>query len=334
MPPAKASSRRIIQKDHFIDSHDPGIRLHLREKRPEGLRRFEEASTLLLLHGQSMPAPHAFDIALPGYSWMDFAAARGFDVFALSVRGYGLSTRPPEMLAPRLANPPAVRGRVAMRDIDAAVRFICDYRSLDRINLLGYSFSTTTTAAYTAENGARIRRLVLYAPFYAYDRPAVAAQMEDPARPGRFDPKFGAWRWVTKREQMERWDGSIPRGQHAKWREARAVKYYWEKQLIYDPEGRKRRTPAVKVPNGPRADGYDRARNIPLYDASKLHPPALLIRGDHDRSSTDPEANGLFKALTASRGKRHVIIGDATHFIQFEKRHEELYSEVQLFLEG
>ena len=126
----------------------------------------------------------------------------------------------------------------------------------------------------------------------------------------------------------------IPRGRHAKWREARAVKYYWEKQLIYDKEGKRRRTPAVKVPNGPMADRYDRARNIPLYDASKLRPPALLIRGDHDRSSLDPEANGLFKALTASRGKRHVIIGDATHFIQYEKRREELYSEVQLFLEG
>lgn len=332
MPPLKAS--RITQREHFIDALDPGIRLHIREKRPAGMRRFEEASTLLLVHGQSMPAPHTFDIALPGYSWMDYAAARGFDVFALSVRGYGLSTRPAELLAPRLANPPAGRGRIAMRDIDAAVRFICDYRSIDRLNLLGYSFSTTTTAAYTAGNGGCIRRLVLYAPFYAYDRPEVAAGMEDPAHPGRLDPKFGAWRWVTKREQMERWDGSIPRGQRAKWREGRAIKYYWEKQLIYDKEGRKRRTPAVKVPNGPMADRYDRARNIPLYDASKLHPPALLIRGDHDRSSLDPEANGLFKALTASRGKRHVIIGDATHFIQYEKRREELFGEVQLFLEG
>ena len=92
--------------------------------------------------------------------------------------------------------------------------------------------------------------------------------------------------------------------------------------------------PAVKVPNGPLADRYDRTRGIPLYDASKIKIPVLLIRGDHDRSSLDPEANGLYKALTASRGKRHVIIGDATHFIQFERRHEELYGEVRLFLEG
>ncbi|MDP7169068.1 MAG: alpha/beta fold hydrolase [Nitrospinota bacterium] len=330
----RMSSPKIIQEDHFIDGQDPGIRLHIREKRPRGLTRFEEAGTILLLHGQSMTAPHTFDIRLPGYSWMDYLALRGFDVFALTIRGYGLSSRQPELSAPRLANPPAGRGHVALRDIDAAVRFVLGRRSLGRINLLGYSFSTTTSAAYTAANGARIRRLVLYAPFYAYERPEVAVLSEDPRHPGRLDPKFGAWRWVTRREQMERWDGSIPRGQHKKWREARAVKYYWEEQLKFDPEGRKRRVPAVKVPNGPLADRYDRARGVPLYDASKIKIPVLLIRGDHDRGSLDPEANGLYKALTASRGKRHVIIGDATHFIQFERRHEELYGEVRLFLEG
>ena len=330
----RTTSVKIIQEDHMIDSLDPGIRLHIREKRPSGLGRFEEAGTILLCHGQSMPAPVTYDIRIPGYSWMDYMATRGFDVFALSIRGYGLSTRQPELQAPRLANPPAGRGHVALHDIEAAVRFIQNRRSLDRINLLGYSFSTTTTAAFTAANNARIRRLAIYAPFYAYERPELAAQSEDPEQPGRLDPKFGAWRWVTRREQMERWDGSIPRGQHTKWREARAVKYYWDEQMRYDPEGRGRRVPAVKVPNGPLADRYDRTRGIPLYDASKIKVPVLMIRGDHDRSSQDPEANGLFKALTNSPHKRHIIMGDMTHFIQFEKRHEELHSQVQLFMEG
>ena len=30
--------------------------------------------------------------------------------------------------------------------------------------------------------------------------------------------------------------------------------------------------------------------------------------------------------------KRYIIIGDATHFFQFERRREELFREVQLFL--
>ena len=60
----------------------------------------------------------------------------------------------------------------------------------------------------------------------------------------------------------------------------------------------------------------------------------LLIRGDQDGASVDPEAWGLYKALRNSRGKRYVIINDGTHFMELEKRRMELLSEVQLFLEG
>ncbi len=334
MAQRKTSSPKIEKKDHIIDALDPGIRLHLIEKRPRGLKKREPANTLLMVHGQSTPSPVSFDFPLPGYSWMDYAAARGFNVFALSIRGYGRSTRPPELLAGRYDNPPAIRGRVAVRDIEAAVEFICERCGVDRINLLGWSWGSTTTPAYTAGHRNRIERLVLYAPFYAYDRPAVAAEREDPSRPGRFDPRMGAWRWVTERAQEERWGGSIPRGQHAKWREARAAKIFWTAQLQYDPEGKKRRVPAVRIPNGAQADGYDRARNIPLYDASKIHCPVLLIRGDHDRSCNDPEVNGLYRALSNSRGRRSVLLGDGTHFMHFERRRKELYDQVQLFLEG
>lgn len=334
MASRKTAAGRIEKKEHFIDALDPGVRLHLIEKRPRGLRKREAANTLLMVHGQSTPAPVAFDFPLPGYSWMDFAAARGFNVFALSIRGYGLSTRPPELRQPRLDNPPAIRGRIAVRDIEAAVEYICEKNGVDRINLLGWSWGSTTTPAYTAGHGNRVERLVLYAPFYAYGRPEIAAESEDPAHPGRLDPKFGAWRWVTERSQDERWAGSIPRGQLAKWREARVARAYWAAQLQYDPVGKKRRTPAVCVPNGPMADRYDRARNKPLYDASKIGCPVLLIRGDHDRSCNGPEVDGLYRALSNSRGKRSVLLGDGTHFMHFERRRKELFDQVQLFLEG
>ena len=34
------------------------------------------------------------------------------------------------------------------------------------------------------------------------------------------------------------------------------------------------------------------------------------------------------------RGKRFVVIGDGTHYMEFEKRREELYREVENFLES
>ena len=128
--------------------------------------------------------------------------------------------------------------------------------------------------------------------------------------------------------------GSIPRGLDSKWREARTAKKYWTAQLQYDPIGKKRRVPAVCIPNGAKADGYDRARNKSIYDASKIHCPVLLIRGDHDRSCNDAEVDGLYRALKNSRGRRSVLLGDGTHFMHFERRRKELQDQVQLFLEG
>jgi hypothetical protein len=56
--------------------------------------------------------------------------------------------------------------------------------------------------------------------------------------------------------------------------------------------------------------------------------------GDYDHTSLDAEMSGLYKALARSAGKRHIVLGDATHYAQFERRREDLFGEVQLFLEG
>ncbi len=168
---------------------------------------------------------------------------------------------------------------------------------------------------------------------YAYDYPEKAAESEDPKKPGRWNAKIGAWRWVTESEQRNRWDGSIPIGKHKKWRTEKAIKQFWIQQLKFDKEGGKRDTPGVRIPNGAMADRYDRARNIPLYDAQKIKCPVLLIKGDHDRSSLDPEFFGLFKALRNSEGKRMIIFGDATHFAQYEWCRKEFMGEIQNFLE-
>ena len=320
--------------DHYIDSLDQGITLHLREKRPEGKRKFEDAATLLMVHGRMAPGPVAYDLPVPGYSWMDYIASRGFDVFALSVRGFGESTWPREMRESPRGKPPAIPGKVAVRDIKSAVDFICDQRGVNKLSILGRSWGTTTSPAYAADNMKQVHKLVLYAPYYAYDNPQRARRMEDPRKPGEFDARRGAWSWCTEKDVHHRWWGHIPGDSHHKWREPRVFKTYFRELLRYDTQGAGRKTPAFRLANGSLADLYDRARNIPLYDASRITCPVLLIRGDQDGASADPEAWGLYKALCNSRGKRYVIINDGTHFMELEKRRMELLSEVQLFLEG
>ncbi len=325
---------QIEMEEIFIDALDPDIRLELRGKRHKGMDRFEAASTLLMVAGRGGPGPVSFDLSVPGYSWMDWMAARGWDVWTLSFRGFGRSTKPPEILGDPAGKPPAIRGRTAARDVEAAVEYICRRRGVDRVNLLGWSWGTTISPAYTAEHNERVGRLALYAPYYAYDNPARAAQFEDPARPGEWDARRGAWIWETAENVRRRWWGHIEGDAHHAWRDERVVQAYMADRFRLDPEGETRNPPAIRSPNGSYLDAYERAKNMPIYDAAKVERPVLLIYGDQDGAANETEAWGLYGKLSTSPEKRYIVVSDATHFLQYEYRREVLFKEVQLFLEG
>jgi pimeloyl-ACP methyl ester carboxylesterase len=84
----------------MIDAVDPGIKLYVRNKRPEDMRQFTSEKTLLFVHGATLPSEVTFGFPLDGLSWMDYIARQGWDVYLVEVRGYGRSTRPPEMDQP------------------------------------------------------------------------------------------------------------------------------------------------------------------------------------------------------------------------------------------
>ena len=100
------------------------------------------AHACLYVHGATYPAHTAFDLKLDGMSWMDYIAARGYDVYLLDLRGYGKSTRPKEMAEDAKANPPIVRGDTAVKDIGKVVDFILARRNIPRLNLIGWSWGT------------------------------------------------------------------------------------------------------------------------------------------------------------------------------------------------
>ena len=55
---------------------------------------------ILFVHGAGTPAEVAFDVPYQDYSWMEYLAGAGFDVFSMDMTGYGRSTRPPAMNDP------------------------------------------------------------------------------------------------------------------------------------------------------------------------------------------------------------------------------------------
>src|SRR4026207_462682 len=107
---ALAQAPKLAVEEMMVPSSDPGIEIYVRNKRPADMASFRPERTVLYVHGATYPSSTAFDLQLDGMSWMDYIAARGYDVYLLDLRGYGKSTRPKEMSEDPKASPPIVRG--------------------------------------------------------------------------------------------------------------------------------------------------------------------------------------------------------------------------------
>src|ERR1041384_868847 len=163
---AASAQTQLVSEDIMVKSPDAGIEIFVRNKRPASMTSFRPERTVVFVHGATYPAHTAFDLKLDGLSWMEYIASRGYDVYLLDLRGYGKSTRPPEMSDKPEANPPIVRGETAVKDIGTAVDFILAKRNIARLNLLGWSWGCTLMATYTTQNAQKVERLMLYAPVW------------------------------------------------------------------------------------------------------------------------------------------------------------------------
>lgn len=312
-------SGNITSETFMIPALDPGIQLHVRNKRPAGEERFGPERIVLMVHGATFPSETGFDIDLPGGSWMDFVARRGFDVYFVDVRGYGRSTRPAAMDQPPASNPPFADTREAVRDTSAAVDFILKRRGVPRINLVGWSWGTTIMAGYAAENPAKVERLVLYAPVWFL-----------PKAP----PYQGAYRSGTRESVRPFHAAGIPK---ARIEEISPTEWYdkwWAANLATDPVGASRNPPVLRSPNGVMKDlGEFWTAGKPTYDPATIRAPTMLLVGEWDAITPPAMAQEVFKRLTAAKYRRLVVLSEGTHSISLEKNRMHLIREVQHFLE-
>lgn len=315
---------RILSEDHMIPAKEAGIELFLRNKRPEGMNAFTPGRVVLMVHGATYPAHTAFDLPLGGLSWMDYIAGRGFDVWCLDIRGYGRSTRPAEMGQPPEANGPLVRGETAVQDIAAASEFIRSRRGLQKCVHLGYSWGTALMGRYAADTPAAIERLVQYAPVWLRQ----SASLADPGG------NLGAYRFVTQEQARQRRGAGVPAAAQASLVPAGWFEHWAGVTWATDPEGLRRSPPALRAPNGSVADGREYwAAGRPFYEPAKITAPTLLVLGEWDQDTPPYMAQTLFPLLTASPGKRLVLLGEGTHGMWMERNRGALFQAVQVFLE-
>ena len=326
LQPAQAQGTpSIVTEEYMVPTPTQGIEVFLRSKRPENAPA-SAARTLLFCHGATYPAHAAFDLPLAGVSWMDYIAGRGFDVWCIDLPGYGRSTRPAAMGQPPEANPPLVRGEEAVAAIGAAAAFIRQRRNVPKLQMMAWSWGCSLIARYATENPSLVERLTLHAPQWIREgaSPAVAAA----------GAQLGAYRTVTQAQARERWMNGVPEQARAGLIPPGWFEHWAGVTWASDPEGMRRNPAVLRAPNGVLLDSREYWQSgRPWWDPAKVTVPTLLVTAEWDRDTPTSMATTLFPLLTASPGKRCVLLAEGTHTIMMERNRGALYQAVQVFLE-
>lgn len=311
----------LVGEDLSVE-HPVWGRIHVRNKRPAGQESFAPGQVVLMQHGATYGSA-AFDLPFGGLSWMDYIAARGFDVYCLDLPGYGRSARPPQMAEPAENNPPFMRTPEAADCLGHVVDFVCKRRGIERLCLVGWSWGTAITGYYTASNCDRVERLALYAPIW--DRTGSgrsAIQVDGP---------LGAYRTVTKEATRKRRQNGLSAEQAVAVMPPAWFEQWWEATASADPDAE---PGTIRAPNGVVEDGRNFwSAGRQLYDPSRIACPVLVTVGEWDLDTRPDLAIKLYPLLANAPWRRLTILSGGTHSIMMEANRMLLFRSVQQFLE-
>jgi pimeloyl-ACP methyl ester carboxylesterase len=282
----------LVRVERLIPGPDPSVKLFtmtVRSPRPGSHR------AVVLTHGAGSGGSASWDLAEGGVSTMRMLACAGFDVFAFDARGFGGSSMPEALKRPAEGVAPVVRARDASEDLDRVVAHAMKTSSVAAVTLVGWSWGADVAGLYAGLHPKLVERLVLMSP--VWDRRWPARHIADKA-----------WYAVTRKE-IDAF--------YAPDREDRAVWNAFVGSLFRFAKG-----DALRLPSGPYRDLY--GSDAPVWDASKIVAPVVVMRGDRDSASLEEHAYRLFEALTHASSRRYVVIGGVGHFLFRERAHAEV----------
>jgi len=253
---------------------------------------------------------------------MRYFARAGWDIFALDLEGYGLSTRPLLMDAPSAfpESKAPIHSEVAITDLARVIDFICNLRGVDKVYLLGYSLGASRTAPlYTIQHPEKIAKLVLFTP--GYKNLGVVEALR--AQADTLDTQTNV---ILTYQVVERW---YRFGSKEELLVPGAFEAYRAACLASDPKAGELGG-AFRAPAGLVVDLF---RANPQFDASKITVPTLVIRGTLDTFGTSQDCQMLTNEL-GSEVRQFVEIPNASHMIPYEKTNLQFFKAVRDFLEA
>jgi pimeloyl-ACP methyl ester carboxylesterase len=275
------------------------------------------APAVLYVHGATFPSALSVGFDFGGGSWLDDWNARGFDAWAFDFAGFGESGRYAEMAEPADRHPPLGRAPEAAGQVAAVLKLIGEQTGKPCASLVAHSWGSMPAACAAIAEPTSVDRLVLFAPIARRTMGAPAV--------------LPAWSDVTTEAQYARFVEDVPKDHprvlvaFARWASA---------YVASDPDAARRTPPAVRIPNGPRADNADAWTGRLAWNPADLARPLTIVRGAWDSLCTDADAALLLAAATSAPLRYDRKLEAGTHLMHLETGRRVLYEAVGRALKG
>jgi pimeloyl-ACP methyl ester carboxylesterase len=309
------------------------VELFVREKVES--RRRGKAPIVLMIAGSTYSAVPTFDPGFENYSWMDYLATAGFDVFTMDFTGYGLSPRPmmddpcnnstaqqqlyliPKPLA-QTCSPSYPFELTSLQsdwdEIDRVVEYLRRIRNVEKVNIVAWSRGGARAGGYAAKHPDKVERLFLLAPgrYFRLSPNDPPATLPLPGVPSTVQ---GSAAFFTN------WDSQVNcNGQFTT--QLRPV--LMAAELDSDPlastwgTGGAIRAPVWNSPTGTLYWGWN------ATVANQVNVPTLIIRGDLDTVVPIGDIQDFLGDLIGVPQKVFVHVACASHYMMWENQHMSL----------
>jgi pimeloyl-ACP methyl ester carboxylesterase len=312
-------SSNIIRNDLKVTS-DPGMSIAVREVIWNERTSPSSALPVLLVHGGGGGGIPSFDNPAAHASVAEDLALSGSSIYLLDIRGWGASTRPPQLERAPDEHPPAVSSEEAVRDIAAVVEFVCERLGVEAVALVGWASGGHWAGMYASRHPDRVDKLVLLNSLYGVAAPwSMQSAFEDKDRPGAFDRSVGAYALRSAQSLLGAWERTIPIDDKDAWRDPGAANAYARLTIASDPTSSERTPLSVRTPTGFQNDSFAMSLGHRFWEASDITADVLVARGTADFWSRPEDVSALQRELTNARSVQTIEIEGGTHFLFLDR---------------